>query len=211
MSASDAEVLVVYYSRHGATAELARQVCRGIESVAGARATLRSVPAVSSEAERPVRAVPEDGAPWATLDDLRRCDGLLLGSPTRFGNMAAALKYFLDGTSALWADGSLAGKPAGVFGGSSSLHGGQESTLLTMMVPLLHHGMLIVGLPYTERALSETTTGGTPYGATHLTPYGTMPSLDAPVKALAQAHGARVAEAAIALRDRRVSRARTAR
>jgi NAD(P)H dehydrogenase (quinone) len=208
---AEAEILVVYYSRHGATAELARQVCRGVESVEGARATLRSVPPVSAEDERPVRAVPEDGAPWATLEDLRRCDGLLLGSPTRFGNMAAALKYFLDGTSALWADGSLAGKPGGVFGGSSSLHGGQETTLLTMMLPLLHHGMLIVGLPYAERALSETRTGGTPYGATHLTPYGTAPSLDTHVKALAQAQGARVADAAIALRDRRVSRARTAR
>jgi hypothetical protein len=117
----DAEILVVYYSRHGATAELARQVCRGVESVPGAIATLRTVPAVSAESERPTRAVPADGAPWATLDDLRRCDGLLIGSPTRFGNMAAALKYFLDGTSALWADGGLAGKPAGVFGGSSSL------------------------------------------------------------------------------------------
>jgi NAD(P)H dehydrogenase (quinone) len=208
---TEAEILVVYYSRHGATAELARQVCRGIESVDGARATLRSVPAVSSEDERPVRAVPDEGAPWATLDDLRRCDGLLLGSPTRFGNMAAALKYFLDGTSALWADGALAGKPAGVFGGSSSLHGGQESTLLTMMLPLLHHGMLLVGLPYSERALSETRTGGTPYGATHLTPYGSAPALDAHVKALAQAQGARVADAALAIRDRRVSRARTAR
>ena len=198
----DAEVLVVYYSRYGATAELARQICRGVESVPGAIATLRTVPPVSAESERPTRAVPDAGAPWATLDDLRRCDGLLIGSPTRFGNMAAALKYFLDGTSALWADGGLAGKPAGVFGGSSSLHGGQESTLLTMMLPLLHHGMLLVGLPNSEPALSETRTGGTPYGATHLTPYGSMPALDGPVRALAQAHGARVAEAALALKDR---------
>ena len=199
----DAEILVVHYSRHGATTELARQVCRGIESVPGARATLRAVPAVSAENERPVRAVPAEGAPFATLDDLRRCDGLLIGSPTRFGNMAAALKYFIDGTSALWADGSLAGKPAGVFGGSSSLHGGQETTLLTMMLPLLHHGMLLVGVPYSERALSETRGGGTPYGATHFTPYGSSPSLDEHERAIAQAHGARVARAAVALKGRR--------
>jgi NAD(P)H dehydrogenase (quinone) len=199
----EAEILVVYYSRHGATAELARQVCRGIESVDGARATLRTVPAVSAENERPVRAVPDEGAPFATLDEVRRCDGLLIGSPTRFGNMAAALKYFLDGTSALWADGSLAGKPAGVFGGSSSLHGGQESTLLTMMLPLLHHGMLLVGIPFSERALSETQRGGTPYGATHHTPHGSTPSLDDHERTLARAHGARVARAALALKGRR--------
>ncbi|MFM7627108.1 MAG: NAD(P)H:quinone oxidoreductase [Gammaproteobacteria bacterium] len=199
----DAEILVVYHSRHGATAELARQICRGIESVDGARATLRTVPGVSAENERPVRAVPDEGAPFATLDELRRCDGLLIGSPTRFGNMAAALKYFLDGTSALWADGSLAGKPAGVFGGSSSLHGGQESTLLTMMLPLLHHGMLLVGIPYSERALSETRRGGTPYGATQFTPHGSTPSLDEHERTLARAHGARVARAAIALKARR--------
>jgi NAD(P)H dehydrogenase (quinone) len=202
-AAGEAEILVVYYSRHGATAELARQVCRGVEGVAGARATLRTVPAVSAENERPVRAVPDEGAPFATLDDLRRCDGLLLGSPTRFGNMAAALKYFLDGSSALWADGSLAGKPAGVFGGSSSLHGGQESTLLTMMLPLLHHGMLLVGIPYSERALSETRRGGTPYGATQFTPHGSTPSLDEHERSLARAHGARVARAALALKGRR--------
>ncbi|MFN5009679.1 MAG: NAD(P)H-dependent oxidoreductase, partial [Gammaproteobacteria bacterium] len=163
----------------------------------------RTVPAVSAENERPVRAVPEEGAPFVTLDEVRRCDGLLIGSPTRFGNMAAALKYFLDGTSALWADGSLAGKPAGVFGGSSSLHGGQESTLLTMMLPLLHHGMLLVGIPYSERALSETQRGGTPYGATHHTPHGSTPSLDDHERALARAHGARVARVALALKGRR--------
>ncbi|NBU26117.1 MAG: NAD(P)H:quinone oxidoreductase, partial [Gammaproteobacteria bacterium] len=189
-TAGEAEILVVYYSRHGATAELARQVCRGIEGVAGARATLRTVPAVSAENERPVRAVPDEGAPFATLDDLRRCDGLLLGSPTRFGNMAAALKYFLDGTSALWADGSLAGKPAGVFGGSSSLHGGQESTLLSMMIPLLHHGMLITGVPYTETALSETRSGGGPYGASHFTPHGSAVAFTDHEKRIAQTLGA---------------------
>ena len=160
------KVLVLFYSRHGATAELARQACRGIESVAGAEAVLRTVPPVSAESERSARPVPDDGAPYATLEDLRQCDALLLGSPTRFGNMAAPLKYFIDSTAALWADGSMVGKPAGVFTGSSSLHGGQESTLLTMMLPLLHHGMYLVGVPFTERALSETRGGGSPYGAT---------------------------------------------
>jgi NAD(P)H dehydrogenase (quinone) len=208
---SDVNVLVIYHSRHGATAELARQICRGIESVAGAMATLRSLPVVSAENERPVQQVPEAGAPWATLDDLRRCDGLLLGSPTRFGNMAAPVKYFLDSTSALWADGSLIGKPAGVFTGSSSLHGGQESTLLSMMVPLIHHGMLIVGIPFAEQALSSTRSGGTPYGASHFTPYGNAVALTEEEKTLARAHGARVAETAIALKTRREFHARTAR
>ena len=141
------EILIVYYSRHGATAELARHAARGIESIAGCTATLRTVPPVSAESERPVKPGPESGAPYATNDDLRRADGLLLGSPTRFGNMAAPLKYFLDGTSSLWLDGTLAGKPAGVFSASQTMHGGQESTLLTMAMPLLHHGMLWLGLP----------------------------------------------------------------
>ena len=202
------EILVVYYSRHGATAELARQVCRGIETVAGASACLRSVPPVSAENERPVTLVPEAGAPWAMADDLRRCDGLLIGSPTRFGNMAAPLKYFLDGTSALWAAGALAGKPAGAFTGSSSLHGGQESTLLSMMIPLLHHGMLIVGVPYSEAALSTTRSGGTPYGASHLTPHGTAVQLRDEEKLIAQAHGARVAEVALAIKAHRAAHAR---
>src|SRR3954470_4563143 len=136
------EILIVYYSRQGATAELARHAARGVESIAGCTAKLRTVPPVSAENERPVKAVPDSGAPFATLEALRACDGLLLGSPTRFGNMAAPLKYFLDGTSSLWLDGSLAGKPAGVFSASQALHGGQESTLLTMAIPLLHHGML---------------------------------------------------------------------
>jgi len=143
------EVLIVYYSRHGATAALARHAARGIEGVAGCTATLRTVPPVSAENERPVKAVPDSGAPYATLDDLRRADGLLLGSPTRFGNMAAPLKYFLDGTSAIWLDGTLSGKPAAVFSSSTTLHGGQESTLLTMALPLIHHGMLLTGIPFT--------------------------------------------------------------
>ncbi len=191
------EILVVYYSRQGATAELARQAARGVAMVGGCTATLRTVPPVSAENERPVKAVPDTGAPFATLDDLRRCDGLLLGSPTRFGNMAAPLKYFLDGTSSLWLDGSLSGKPAGVFSASQTLHGGQESTLLTMTIPLLHHGMLLVGLPFTERAVNVTKTGGTPYGATHVSGMATQPAvLSEDEASLAQALGKRVAEIA---------------
>ena len=163
-----AEILVLYYSRSGATAELARQVCRGVEAVAGARARLRTVPAVSAESEAAARPVPLTGPPYATLEDLKDTDGLLLGSPTRFGNMAAPLKYFLDSTGALWLKGTLAGKPAAVFTSTATLHGGQESTLLSMMLPLLHHGMLIVGLPYSETDLIATTTGGSPYGASHV-------------------------------------------
>jgi NAD(P)H dehydrogenase (quinone) len=194
------EILIVYYSRQGATAELARQAARGVAAVPGCTATLRTVPAVSAESERPVRTVPDSGAPFATLDELRRCDGLLLGSPTRFGNMAAPLKYFLDGTSSLWLDGSLSGKPAGVFSASQTLHGGQESTLLTMAIPLLHQGMVVVGLPFTERALNETRSGGTPYGATHVSGLAAQPgSLSADESALAQALGKRVAEVAKAL------------
>jgi NAD(P)H dehydrogenase (quinone) len=168
MSTSSAEILVVYYSRNGSTAELARQVCRGIESVPGARARLRSVAPVSAESERPVKPVPDSGAPYATLDDLRTADGLLIGSPTRFGNMAAPLKYFLDSTSSLWLEGRLVDKPAAVFTSTQTQHGGQESTLLSMMLPLLHHGMTLVGLPYTEAALTQTRAGGSPYGASHV-------------------------------------------
>jgi NAD(P)H dehydrogenase (quinone) len=194
------EILIVYYSRHGATAELARQAARGVASVTGCTATLRTVPPVSAESERPVKAIPDSGAPYATLDDLRRCDGLLLGSPTRFGNMAAPLKYFLDGTSSLWLDGSLSGKPAGVFSASQTLHGGQESTLLTMTIPLLHQGMLIVGLPFTERAVNLTRTGGTPYGATHVSGMASQPAvLSEDEISLAQALGKRVADVAATL------------
>ena len=194
------EILVVYYSRHGATAELARQLCRGIESIAGAEATLRTVPAVSAENERPVKAIPDSGAPYATLDDLRRADGFAFGSPTRFGNMAAPLKYFLDGTSALWLDGSLAGKPAGVFTATQSMHGGQETTLLSMLLPLLHHGLLIVGLPFTEAALTATKTGGTPYGASHVAGSAAAPAqLSEHEKTLAHALGKRIADVATVL------------
>jgi NAD(P)H dehydrogenase (quinone) len=204
------EILIVYYSRHGATAELARHAARGVESVAGCSATLRTVPPVSAESERAVKAVPDAGAPYATNDDLRRAAGLLLGSPTRFGNMAAPLKYFLDGTSSLWLDGTLAGKPAAMFSSSTTLHGGQESTLLTMAVPLLHHGMMVLGLPFTERAINQTRTGGTPYGATHVAGMAAQPGvLSDDEITLAQALGKRVADVAATLAAGRAARGKT--
>ncbi len=193
------EILVLYYSRNGSTAELARQACRGIESVTGAAAKLRTVPPVSAESERPAKLVPMAGAPYATLEDLRHAQGLLLGSPTRFGNMAAPLKYFLDSTSALWVSGALAGKPAGVFTSTQTHHGGQEATLLSMMLPLLHHGMYLVGLPYTERALHQTRSGGTPYGASHVAGGEDEKALTEDERALAQALGRRVASLAVRL------------
>ncbi|HVJ63288.1 MAG TPA: NAD(P)H:quinone oxidoreductase [Tahibacter sp.] len=162
------EILVLYYSRNGATAQLARLVARGVEEVAGVGARLRQVPPVAPVTEIAAPPVPDDGAPYVERRDLRECAGLVLGSPTRFGNMAAPLKYFLDTTAAEWASGTLVGKPAGCFTSTGSMHGGQESTLLSMQIPLLHHGMLIVGIPFTEHALHATTTGGSPYGATHV-------------------------------------------
>ena len=199
------EVLVLYYSRHGATAELARQVVRGVEAVPGARARLRTVPAVSTVAEATEPAVPDSGPSYATQDDLRECDGLVLGSPTRFGNMAAPVKYFLDGTSALWLNGALDRKPAGVFTSTGSMHGGQESTLLSMMLPLLHHGMYLVGLPFTAEPLNRTRTGGTPYGASHLAAAAAVgpARLSDDERELAQLLGRRVAEVAVAVRPRR--------
>lgn len=194
------EVLVVYYSRSGSTAELARHVCRGVESVPGAEARLRTVPPVSAESEGPARPVPDSGAPYATVDDLRRADALVLGSPTRFGNMAAPLKYFLDGTSSLWLSGALAGKPAGVFTSTQTMHGGQETTLLSMMFPLLHHGMYIVGIPYTEPALNETRSGGSPYGASHVSGSANAVSLTDHEKTVAQTLGRRVAELAVLIK-----------
>ena len=194
-----AEVLVIYYSRSGATAELARQVCRGVEAVPGGRARLRTVPPVSAASEEAPQPVPTSGAPYASLEDLKQTDALILGSPTRFGNMAAPLKYFLDGTATLWLSGALAGKPAGVFSSTQTMHGGQETTLLSMMLPLLHHGMYLVGLPYTERALNETLRGGTPYGASHVSGGAERPALSADEKALAQALGRRVADLAVRL------------
>ena len=190
------DILVLYYSTNGATEALAREVCHGIDSVADMSARLRTVPAVSTVIEAGADAIPESGPPYATARDLAECSGLVLGSPTRFGNMAAALKYFLDGTASEWMAGSAAGKPAGVFTSSSSLHGGQESTLLTMAVPLLHHGMLLVGLPYTEPALFATTSGGTPYGASHVTWNRNNDVLSADEKKLARALGLRVADIA---------------
>jgi NAD(P)H dehydrogenase (quinone) len=194
------EILVLFYSRKGSTAELARQVCRGVESVAGARARLRTVPAVATVIEAPQAAVPAEGPPYATHDDLRECDGLVMGSPTRFGNMAAPLKFFLDGTSALWVSGALAGKPAGVFTSTQTIHGGQETTLVSMMLPLLHHGMYIVGIPYTEAALSTTRSGGSPYGASHFAGDDTQPRLTDDERTLAVLLGRRVAELAVKLR-----------
>jgi NAD(P)H dehydrogenase (quinone) len=201
------EILIVYYSRHGATAELARHAARGVESSPGCSATLRTVPPVSAESERPVKAVPDSGAPYATLEDLRRCDGLLLGSPTRFGNMAAPLKYFLDGTSTLWLDGTLSGKPFGLFSSTQTLHGGQETTLLSMALPLIHHGMLLVGIPFTERGLNQTRTGGTPYGATHVAGLASQPAtLSEDEITLAQSLGKRVADIAATLVAGRTAR-----
>jgi len=191
------EILVLYYSRNGSTAELARHVCRGVESVQGATARLRTVPPVSAESEGPAKPVPASGAPYATLEDLRNTSGLVMGSPTRFGNMAAPLKYFLDNTSSLWVSGALAGKPAGVFTSTQTMHGGQEATLLSMMVPLLHHGMYIVGIPYTERALSDTRSGGTPYGASHVASVGEV--LSEEERTLAHVLGRRVATLAVRL------------
>ncbi|MBI3775279.1 MAG: NAD(P)H:quinone oxidoreductase [Gammaproteobacteria bacterium] len=187
------DILVLYYSRTGATAQMARLIARGAEEVPGINARLRTLPAVSTVCEATQGSIPEEGAPYATLDDLRECAGLALGSPTRFGNMAAAVKYFLDSTGALWLPGILAGKPAAVFTSASTMHGGQESTLLSMMTPLLHHGMLLVGLPYTEIALSTTTTGGSPYGATHFGgPDSNLP-LSEDEKKLCRALGKRLA------------------
>lgn len=192
-----ATVLILYYSRNGSTAALARHAARGVES-AGAEARLRTVPQVSATSEAVDPAVPEEGAPYATHDDLERCNALLLGSPTRFGNMAAPLKHFIDSTSALWLSGALAGRPAGVFTSSTSAHGGQESTLLTMALPLVHHGMLWVGVPYTENALFETQTGGSPYGASHVAGE-TADGLSEHERRVAKALGRRVAEIALRL------------
>ena len=189
-------VLILYYSRHGATADMARQIARGVEEIAGMEAVLRTVPAVSGVCEAVEDTVPAEGAPYATMDDLRHCDGLALGSPTRFGNMAASLKYFLDGLSPLWLSGVMAGKPAGVFTSTSSMHGGQETTLLSMMLPLLHHGMLILGLPYSETDLLHTRTGGTPYGPSHLAgPDNDLPLSDEEIN-LCRALGRRLASTA---------------
>ncbi|WP_411728523.1 NAD(P)H:quinone oxidoreductase [Methyloglobulus sp.] len=193
------KILILYYSRNGSTTEMANLIARGVESVKGTEAVLRTVPDVSTVCEKTASTIPEEGGIYATLDDLKDCDGLALGSPTRFGNMAAPLKYFLDSTTELWFSGALSGKPAGVFTSTGSLHGGQETTLLSMMLPLMHHGMLILGLPYSENALRETTSGGTPYGPSRVT------SDDMPIteqeKALCLALGARLAKTSLLLKQ----------
>jgi NAD(P)H dehydrogenase (quinone) len=188
------EILVLYYSRNGKTAQLARLVARGVEEVPGCAARLRSVPPVAPVTEKSSPPEPDEGAPYATLDDLRECAGLVLGSPTRFGNMAAPLKYFLDSTAGDWISGTLAGKPAGVFTSTSTQHGGQETTLVSMMLPLLHHGMLIVGIPYTEAALNRTTGGGSPYGASHVSGTSDQHAINDDERLLARVLGRRVAE-----------------
>ena len=195
-----AQILVLYYSLHGSVAAMARQVARGVDQVDGARARVRTVPAVSPLCEAREPAIPEHGPPYAQLCDLAACDGLVLGSPTRFGNMAAALKYFLDGTASEWLSGTLSGKPAGFFTSTSSLHGGQESTLLSMMIPLLHHGMMVVGLPYTRPELMSTRSGGTPYGASHVAGIDHDSQLSRDERELCRALGRRVAEVAQRLR-----------
>ncbi len=194
-------VLVLYYSRHGATAQMAALIARGIEQVAGVEARIRTVPAVSPRCEATEPAVPEKGAVYCSEEDLRDCAGLVLGSPTRFGNMAAPLKYFLDTTGGLWVSGALINKPAAVFTSTSSLHGGQESTLLSMMNPLLHHGMVLCGLPYTLPELNTTTSGGTPYGPSHHAgPDSDNPVTEAETR-LCLSLGRRVAELAVKLQQ----------
>lgn len=200
MIAPDLSILVLYYSRNGSTRKLAEFIAQGIESISGCEARLRTVPAVSTVAEATEPEIPKEGAPYVELRDLEECAGLALGSPTRFGNMAAPLKYFLDGTSAQWLSGTLAGKPACVFTSTGSLHGGQEATLLSMMIPLLHHGMLLVGLPYTHPELMTTTTGGTPYGASHVSGANGTHMISNESRTLAIALGRRLAETAIRLR-----------
>ena len=193
------EILVLFYSHTGAVKQMAQFIARGVEKVPGMRARLRTVPKVSTVAEATEAEIPDSGAPYVELRDLEECAGLALGSPTRFGNMAAALKYFLDGTGALWLRGAMAGKPAAVFTSTASLHGGQEATLLSMMLPLIHQGMLIVGLPYTEADLMTTRGGGTPYGASHLAGANADHPISEPERRLCIALGTRLAEVALKL------------
>jgi len=190
------DILVLYYSRHGNVAAMARAVANGVGRVAGMHARIRTVPAVSTVCEATEDSIPDQGPPYATLEDLRECAGLALGSPTRFGNMAAALKYFLDGTSSHWLSGTLVGKPAAVFTSTSTLHEGQESTLLSMMLPLLHHGMLLLGIPYSETDLVNTSSGGTPYGASHWAGTDSRRALSEEEKRLCVALGQRLAQTA---------------
>ena len=197
------DVLVLYYSRHGSVATMARAVAHGVESVPSMQARVRTVPNVSTVCEATEDTIPREGPPYATPRDLEECAGLAMGSPTRFGNMAAALKYFLDGTSPQWLSGALRGKPAAVFTSTSSMHGGQETTLVSMMLPLLHHGMLLLGLPYSEADLLNTRTGGTPYGASHLAGVDNNLPLSAEEKRLCVALGQRLASTVAALKGGR--------
>ncbi len=194
-----AKILILYFSRNGTTADMANYIARGVALVDGAEAVLRTVPDVSTVCEKTAESIPAHGALYATLDDLKSCDGLALGSPTHFGNMAAPLKYFIDSTTEIWFSGALSGKPAGVFASTGSMHSGQESTLLSMMLPLLHHGMLILGLPSTEHALRETTTGGTPYGPSHVSMNHS--GLSEQERTLCKALGIRLAKAALQLKQ----------
>ncbi|MDP3273389.1 NAD(P)H:quinone oxidoreductase [Limnobacter sp.] len=193
------EVLVLYYSRHGATAQLAREIAQGIDSVKGVSARIRTVPAVSANTEATESDIPEQGPPYAEPADLKECAGIAMGSPTRFGNMAAPMKYFLDGTVGTWLAGDLINKPFCVFTSTGSLHGGQETTLTSMALPLIHHGMLWLGIPYSEQALNDTRTGGTPYGVTHWAGGQGQHPISEHEKTLARAQGARLAKAALAL------------
>jgi NAD(P)H dehydrogenase (quinone) len=195
-----AYILVLYYSRYGAVKQMAQHIARGIEST-GLEARIRTVPAVSTVTEATEPAVPDEGAPYATLEDLKHCMGLALGSPTRFGNMAAPMKYFWDTTSSLWLAGDLVSKPAAVFSSSASMHGGQESTLISMMLPLLHHGCLILGIPFTETDLTNTKSGGTPYGATHVAGSQSKNPLSDEELRLCFALGQRLAQTAKKLND----------
>jgi NAD(P)H dehydrogenase (quinone) len=201
MNPPDLTILVLYYSRHGATRRLAELIAQGVESFPGCEARLRTVPAVSTVTEATEPDIPAAGAPYVELRDLEECAGLALGSPTRFGNMAAPLKYFLDGTSAQWLAGSLAGKPACVFTSTGSIHGGQEATLLSMMLPLLHHGMLVLGLPYTHPELMTTVSGGTPYGASHWSGANGTRAISDDTRLLSIALGRRLAKTASKLRE----------
>lgn len=192
-----AKILILYYSRNGHTEKMANYIARGVESIEGVEAVLRTVPEVSTVCEKTAEDIPESGAPYATLDDLKQCDGLALGSPTHFGNMASPLKYFMDGTTEVWFSGALSGKPATVFTSTGSMHGGQETTLLSMMLPLMHHGMILLSVPYSEDSLRETMTGGTPYGASHLSK--DEQGLSDDEKNICKTQGARLAETAVKL------------
>ncbi len=191
-------ILIIYYSRNGTTEKMANQIARGIESIDGVDSVLRTVPEISTVCEQTAQAIPDKGAPYATLDDLKACDGLALGSPTHFGNMAGALKHFIDQTTEIWFPGTLSGKPAGVFTSTGSMHTGHESTLLSMMLPLMHHGMLIMSVPSNELALKQTSTGGTPYGPSHLSSSSNLLSEDE--KSICRALGRRLAKTALALK-----------